>query len=428
MVMVLPAFALIRYFTAMRSFIFTFLLLALAARAEIRVPAFTAYGDPLPDALHVSSSKGIANWSDPAEKVVWFGEMKTPGKLTAALSLTLKKDAVTKLRLSVGGAAREATATGTGEEQTVGFGEFTIAKAGYVRFELMSPNPAGDLAALVLDGPATADAHFNMEERRNAASVHLHYPTPKDAQIEWFYNEVTAVENPVHTFYMACGFSRGYFGMQVNGPNERRVIFSVWDSGAGGNAKDRSSVAPEDQVQLLAKGEGVEASVFGNEGTGGHSHLVYAWKTGQPQRFVLTARVQDAAHTDYSGYFFQPEKKAWMLIASFRAPKDGKLLRGLHSFSENFGGNNGHLLRKVRYGPQWIRTVDGAWTELTEATFSHDGTGKAARLDRFMGVEDGRFFLSHGGFVPGEGKYGEKFTRPASGKPPGDITLPVAAP
>ena len=413
----------------MRLFLASLLALIAAAHAEIRVPAFTAYGDPLPDALRVSSSKGITGWADPAEKVVWFGEIKTPGKLTAVLSLSLKKDAVTKLRLSVAGVAREATATGTGAEQTLDFGEFTIAKPGYTRFELTSLNaagvPAGDLTALVLDGPATADAHFNLEPRRNAASVHLHYSTPKDAQVEWFCNEVTAVEDPVHTFYMACGFSRGYFGMQVNGPNERRVIFSVWDSGAGGNAKDRSSVAPEDQVQLLAKGEGVEASTFGNEGTGGHSHLVFPWKTGEPQRFLLAARAQDAAHTDYAGYWFHPEKKAWMLIASFRAPKDGKLLRGLHSFSENFGGSNGHLVRKARYGPQWIRTVDGAWTELTEASFTHDETGKAARLDRFMGVEEGRFFLSHGGFVPGFTKYGEKFTRPATGKPPGDIALPA---
>ena len=409
----------------MRLFLASLLALVAAARAEIRVPAFTAYGDPLPDALHVSSSKGITGWTDPAEKVVWFGEIKAPGKLTAALSLTLKKDAVTKLRLTVAGMAREASATGTGAEQTLEFGEFTIAKPGYVRFELSSPNPAGDLAALVLRGPATADAHFNPEPRRNAASVHLNYTTPGDARIESFYNEVTAVADPVYTFYMACGFSRGYFGMQVNGPNERRVIFSVWDAGAGGNAKDRSGVAPEDQVQLLAKGEGVDAGVFGNEGTGGHSHLVYPWKTGEPQRFVLTARSVDAMHTDYAGYFFQPEKKTWMLIASFRAPKDGKLLRGLYSFSENFGGSNGHLVRKARYGPQWIRTSDGAWTEVTEASFTHDETGKTARLDRFMGVEDGRFFLSQGGFVPGFTKYGEKFTRPATGKPPSDIALPT---
>ena len=408
----------------MRLLILVSLVLAAVAHAEVRVPTFTAYGDPKPDALRVSSSKGINDWKDAAVKIVWFGEIKTPGKMTASLSLNLKKDLVTKLRLAVAGEAREVTATGTDAEHTVSFGEFTIAKAGYVRFELSSPKPAGEISALVLDGPATGDAHFNLEPRRNAASVHLHYPLPKDAQIEWFYNEATAVEDPVHTFYMACGFSRGYFGMQVNGPNERRIIFSVWDAGAGGNAKDRTNVAIEDQVQLLAKGEGVDASVFGNEGTGGHSHLVYPWKTGDAQRFLLTASVPDATHTDYAGYYFHPEKKAWMLIASFRAPKDGKLLRGLHSFSENFGGSNGHLLRKARFGPEWIRTVDGAWTELTAASFSHDGTGKADRLDRFMGVEDGRFFLSHGGFVPGTMPYGEKFTRPATGKAPADIVLP----
>jgi hypothetical protein len=38
-----------------------------------------------------------------------------------------------------------------------------------------------------------------------------------------------------------------------------------------------------------------------------------------------------------------------------------------------------------------------------------------------MGVENGRFFLSQGGFVPGFTKYGEKFTRPATGKPPVDL-------
>ncbi len=122
--------------------------------------------------------------------------------------------------------------------------------------------------------------------------------------------------------------------------------------------------------------------------------------------------------TDYAGYYFHPEQKKWVLIASFRAPKDGRWLHGLHSFSENFGGSNGHLPRKALYGPQWDRTADGQWHEITTATFSHDATGKADRLDRFMGVEKGRFFLQHGGFVAGFTKFGEPFTRPASAHPP----------
>ncbi len=99
-------------------------------------------------------------------------------------------------------------------------------------------------------------------------------------------------------------------------------------------------------------------------------------------------------------------------------------MHGLYSFSENFGGSNGHLERKALYGNQWIRTDKGEWIELTTASFSHDPTGRADRLDRFMGLENGQFFLSHGGFVTGFTKFGDKFTRPAIGQAPAGLTLP----
>jgi hypothetical protein len=269
----------------------------------------------------------------------------------------------------------------------------------------------------VVDSASGSHLHFNLDARRNAASVHLRYPTDSTLTVTGFYNEVTAVDDPVATYYMATGFARGYFGMQVNAPTERRIIFSVWDAANGTNAKDRTTVAPENFTQLVAKGDGVVADVFGNEGTGGHSHLVYDWKTGSTQKFFVTAKPEGES-TVYAGYWFHPVKQAWVLIASFRAPKDGQGLRRLYSFSENFGGNNGHLRRKALFGNQWIRLSDGSWRELTTATFSHDATGKEARLDRFMGVEGGRFFLSHGGFVPGTTVMGAPFTRPAGGKAP----------
>ncbi|MFN0079027.1 MAG: DUF3472 domain-containing protein [Prosthecobacter sp.] len=392
----------------------TLLGLLSTAHAELSVPGFTAYIEPDFRGLEVSKEKGITHWQNDTQRVLWFGEVKTPGKLRAKIKLS--GDEGRKLRLNIAETKREAVVT----DGVAAFGDFEIAKAGYVRFELVSLSDSdgkGIIESLVLDGPATTDANFNLDPRRNAASVHLMYPTPKDEKIAMFYNEVTAVKEPLYTFYMACGFSRGYFGMQINSASERRIIFSVWDAGSGQKADDRSAVAADDQTQLLAKGEGVEASVFGNEGTGGHSHLVYPWKTGETQKFVVAVK-PDGSHTTYSGYWFHPEKKAWMLIASFRAPKDGKYLRGLHSFSENFGGQNGHQQRKALYGPQWIANADGKWTELTTAKFSHDPTGKAHRLDRFMGVEAGKFFLSHGGFVEGFTKYGEPFTRPATNTPP----------
>ena len=398
-----------------------------ATNDPLRVPAFTAYLDPDPDGARVSARSGITDWHDPGLSVLWFGELKQPGKLDCSVVLRRSPAQGSRLRLSVAGQSREASTVGPETNSVlVKFGAFDVPAAGYQRFKLESLNPpgqaAGEVAELVLAGPAASGAHFNFKPRRNAASVHLAYPVPKGTNVAAFYCEVTAVEDPLWTYYMACGWHRGYFGMQVNSPTERRIIFSVWDS--GGEAVDRGKVDEENRVTLVAKGTGVYSGDFGNEGTGGHSHLVYPWKTGEKQRFLVTAKPVDETHTIYAGYYFQPEKKQWMLISSWKTPKDGGYLRGLHSFSENFGGDNGHLRRKALYGNQWVRTAGGQWLELTTASFSHDATGRADRLDRFMGVEDGQFFLSHGGFVAGFTAYGEKFTRPASSKPPADIVRP----
>ena len=402
-------------------------IISAASGAELRIPAFTAYLDPDVRGARVSPRSGITGWNDPELKVLWFGEIKSPGKLDCSVALQLPTDAISTLRLTVAGQSREALVKGAGPDLvTADFGLFDIDEAVYQRFTLESLNPqgqpSGDLDALLLDDPAAQDAHFNLRPRRNAASVHLFYPVDKDTKVEAFYCEMTGLEDPIWTYYMACGWHRGYFGMQVNSPTERRIIFSVWDS--GNEAVDRNKVIEEDRVKLMAKGEGVYAGDFGNEGTGGHSHLKYMWKTGQKQRFIVTAKPADFTHTIYSGYYFHPDKRRWVLISSWKAPKEGGYLRRLYSFSENFGGSNGHVLRKALYGNQWIRTADGRWTELTTASFSQDPTGKADRLDRFMGVESGQFFLSHGGFVHGFTEYGQKFTRPATGKEPSDIVLP----
>jgi len=366
-----------------------------APAAELHIPAFTAYLDPDVRGARVSPRSGITRWDDPELKVLWFGEIKIPGKLDCSVALRLPTDATSKLELTVAGQSHQALVNGAGPDLvTADFGSFDITEAGYQRFTLESLNsqgqPSGDLDALLLNGPAAQDAHFNLKPRRNAASVHLVYPVDKNIKVEAFYCEMTG--------------------------------FSVWDS--GNEAVDRNKVIEEDRVKLMAKGEGVYAGDFGNEGTGGHSHLKYMWKTGRKQRFIVTAKPTDATHTIYSGYYFHPDKKQWILISSWKTPKEGGHLRRLYSFSENFSGSNGHVLRKALYGNQWIRTAEDRWVELTTASFSHDPTGKADRLDRFMGVESGQFFLSHGGFVPGFTKYGEKFTCPAEGKEPPGIVLP----
>jgi hypothetical protein len=374
--------------------------LALLLALPLSVPAFTAYFRPDPDEGPTRETDGrITHWNS-STKLEWFGRLAAPGEL--GLEFVGAAAGKARLRLRVSSQA-DASVVET-RELAAGKASVPIGKAGYYRFALESLEPAGhalpDLSALVLSGPAAVGAQFSTVERRNAASVHLGYPVPKELQdeIEWFYVELEPRTEPLYTYYEATGFERGYFGMQVNGPNERRIIFSVWD--AGKEAVDRKKVAEEDRVKLLAKGAEVVASDFGNEGTGGHSHLVYPWKLGQRFRFLLRAQPDaERSTTTYTAWFWFAEKTEWGLIASFRAPRDGRMLHGLYSFNENFGGSNGDERRVCGFGNGWVRTQSGKWIALDEARFTHDGHGKEQRLDRSAGVLDGRFYLANGGFV-----------------------------
>ena len=114
-----------------------------------------------------------------------------------------------------------------------------------------------------------------------------------------------------------------------------------------------------------------------------------------------------------------PEIQKWKLIAAFKAPKDGKPLRKLYSFVENFWGVNGQLQRKAYYGNQWVRKDNGEWKELTTSTFSYDATGKAGdRIDYGAGVENNKFYLWNGGFKSANAQFNYAFSRTATGEKP----------
>jgi hypothetical protein len=249
---------------------------------------------------------------------------------------------------------------------------------------------------------------------RRGPSVHLGYPTPAGKVIEYFYSELTVPEgqDPIGSYFMANGFGEGYFGMQVNGPAERRILFSVWSPFRTDNPRD----IPEDQrIKVLAKGKGVRTGEFGNEGSGGQSFYIYPWKAGTTYRFLNRARPDGHGNTVYTAWFFAPEVGEWQLIASFRRPKTDKHLTGLHSFLENFADRNGYLSRKGRHGNQWARDTDGVWHELTKARFTGDDIAQRQyRLDFAGGVEDGAFFMRNGGFFARTVALGSVFERKAN--------------
>ncbi len=78
-------------------------------------------------------------------------------------------------------------------------------------------------------------------------SVHLGYPAPEGTV---FYNELTVEKSAVGTYFMACGFDGGYFGIQELGNGKKVVLFSVWDPG---EQNDPQQVKQEQRVKLLQK-------------------------------------------------------------------------------------------------------------------------------------------------------------------------------
>ncbi|CAN5560638.1 hypothetical protein BH10BAC3_BH10BAC3_06270 [soil metagenome] len=392
-----------------------------SAQNSVSIPAYTAYAVPAEDdeieeTNMFNTKDGLHNWRNPTQQIQFYFNCRNTGKLNLALLLKTNI-AGNILSVTVAGKSFRVQVPASSAFKKIVAGSVNITAPGFysVLISCVSKKEKNiaDIKSLELSGDAIKNIHFNNKERRNAASVHLLYSLADSMQAVLFYNELTipAGNDVVHSYYMACGFARGYFGMQVNSSTERRIIFSVWD--AGNESVDRNKVTTENRVELMAKGEGVFADDFGNEGTGGHSHWLYNWKAGETYKFVVTAATDSASRTtSYAGYFFIPQLQQWKLIACFKAPKDGKPLRSLYSFSENFVGTNGQLIRKAFFGNQWVRGENGEWKELTESKFSYDATGKAGdRIDYGAGTDSNRFYLWHGGFAAANIKYGDTLTR-----------------
>jgi FKBP-type peptidyl-prolyl cis-trans isomerase len=425
-----PLKVLTLFFFCMKySLLFSFLIIArlmLAAQPVIDLPGNTGYAIPAGNEgaktdIVFDEKKGAINWINPKQSLHYFFYVKEPGAVQVTITMMNDRPAGS-LKLICNQQQHIIPASRPGTRITVKAGSLSFTKPGFYELTLLPFNkPVYQLPGIEsihFKGNIASSIHANQKPRRNAASVHLKYPFSDTLKAVGFYNELTIPKGADHLFsyYMACGFSRGYFGMQVNSTTERRIIFSVWDSGK--EPDDRNKVKEADKVQLTGKGEAVIAEDFGNEGTGGHSHWLYNWKTGTTYRFYVTA-LPDSNDTYYSGYFFIPELRQWKLIASFKAPNDGKYLKNLYSFVENFDGSNGQLHRKALFGNQWIQTEDRQWKELNEAKFTYDATGRAGdRIDYDAGIESGKFSLSNGGFIKGTAKIDSTYSRPLAKQSP----------
>lgn len=373
------------------------------------------------------SKEGLINWSDTSAVVETYLRFTKTGKMKLVLKAQVQGSC--KVLVTILGQSRQITLYKNAKNE-YNTGEWVINKAGYIKISIQGiSKTAGtfaNLSELILSGSAVDEQTVYVKDNndnyfywgRRGPSVHLNYTVPENEEIEWFYNEVTVPENQdvIGSYFMANGFAEGYFGMQVNSAQERRILFSVWSPF---QTDDPKSIPQDKQIVMLKKGADVHTGEFGNEGAGGQSYLKYNWKAGNTYKFLLNGKPAGDSTTTYTAYFFAPEENSWKLIASFKRPKTQTYLKRLHSFLENFMTETGDTERKVNFGNQWVCNTTGKWTELTTAKFTADATArKNYRMDYAGGKQKNLFYLRNCGFFNDNTPMNQVFERESMNKIP----------
>lgn len=382
---------------------------------------------------HPSTTRGhkfirehlIQGWNDPQHYFHTYFRLSKSGNLKVWIDVDATQ--ASTLEVSIAEQSRQVQVT-AGTKGLVLVGEFNGLQSGYQKIALATQQ-AGEMPLIKgykLEGGILADeVNFVPSNEgnyfywgRRGPSTHMTYTIPTDQDISYYYNEITVAEgnDVLGTYYMAIGFAEGYFGIQVNSPTERRVLFSVWSPFQTDNPEE----IPDDQkIRMLRKGKEVYTGEFGNEGSGGQSYLRYPWKAGTTYSFLLKGEPQASGYTDYTAWFYAPEQGEWQLIASFSRPKTQTYLKRFHSFLENFNPEQGIYERTVDFSNQWVRDKNGQWYECVDGKFTIDQTGRMGyRKDYAGGVNAKGFYLRNMGFFNDFTPVDKVFQRKANGKQP----------
>jgi len=374
------------------------------------------------------SNDGIVNWTNKNAAFVTYVRFAKKGSFKLYLDVQVPSGEAI-LAVSALNKTREIKVTGSGFKDCYA-GEWTIKDTGYVAIKIIAISKTesiyANIAALKLKGEGIKENTSFVKDNegdffywgRRGPSVHLGYVVPDNKNVEWFYNEVTVPDDNdvLGSYFMACGFAEGYFGMQVNSPTERHILFSVWSPF---NTDDPKKIPEDQKIAMLKKGTDVHTGEFGSEGSGGQSYMLYNWKAGNTYKFLVRAKPEANNHTTYTAWFFAPELNAWHLIASFSRPQTNTYLKHLHSFLENFDPEQGIITRKVYFNNEWIADENGKWTRLNKAKFTVDNTGaKGYRMDYSGRVEGEAFYLKNCGFFDQYTTRNTLFERPLAGEMP----------
>ena len=193
------------------------------------------------------SDSGIINWIDTSTIIRTYFRLEKTGLINIAIRAKVKSG---KSRIICTlGEATKVISLSNEEFDTIYLGTFKIQKTGYQALKMKglirSGSSFADISDILISGEATGGkVQFVKDDfywGRRGPSVHLSYEVPENTKdIVLFYNEITVPEGNdiMGSYFMADGFTDGYFGIQVNAPDERRILFSVWSPFKTDNPKD----------------------------------------------------------------------------------------------------------------------------------------------------------------------------------------------
>jgi hypothetical protein len=223
------------------------------------------------------------------------------------------------------------------------------------------------------------------------AAQHLWWDTQGNKNATCLYGEITVLATHHAIYYCGANWhfgeaAGGYCGIQHNSPQERRTIFSVWDT----SATLHPQVSQSDPKTLFNR--------FGGEGEGAHTHMLWDWQVGDTfQFFVMKSPSTTADTTEARYYVYDRGTTKWQHSATITSPNgDSKTAKsvttigggGLASFLENFGGKDRDIPKLALYR-LWLgtdldhmncltkATGDGTWGTLHDCYFLAEGDGKA---------------------------------------------------
>ena len=219
-----------------------------------------------------------------------------------------------------------------------------------------------------------------------AHAQHLWWDLEGQKNATCLYGQITVLATAPHIYYCGANWhpgepAGGYCGIQHISDNERRTIFSIWDT----SPVLHPAVSFADPRTIHNR--------FGGEGEGGHTHRVYPWKLGETFQFYVhkVPGTGDATNTSY--FIYDRTQKQWVHLATITSPNGGKpsvktFGGGLNSFLENFAGKDRSIPKLALYR-LWLgdsadtmkcltkAVGDGPWGQLHGAYFLAEGDSAA---------------------------------------------------